>query len=111
MQSFSVPIDDRLLLVLIHLFAERRSSRKLREHRGTKRGSGSSPASLSYLVVLTLLLRVCRVWLGLTRARQPPQLLSLAKSGAYSSGSSLSNSQQSCSIFRLPLDAQRHLSK
>jgi hypothetical protein len=72
---------------------------------------GTAPASLPYFALLTLLVGVCRVWSGSTRARQPPRLLSLAKSGAYLSGSSLSNSQQSCSIFRLPLDAQRYLSK
>jgi hypothetical protein len=80
-------------------------TRRLQKEAGTL-----PPASVSHFLLLTLLVHVCRVWLDLTRARQPPRLLSLAKSGVYL-GSSLSNPQPSCSIFRLPLGARRYLSK
>ena len=72
---------------------------------------GTAPASLPYFALLTLLVGVCRVWSGSTRARQPPRLLSLAKLGVYLSGSYLPNPQPSGSIFRLPLGARRYLSK
>ena len=78
--------------------------------RNQKGARGRSLLPYLVFLLLTLLVRVCRVSLGLTRARQPPRLLSLARSGAYL-GSSLSNPRPSGSISRLPLGARRCLSK